>query len=80
MAITQVSVLMGEPATEVIRWETDEWEIFAGAGPDVPAAEKRIVPLGVLLGLDRALERTVHLAIGKGLWRDAAEGEWQDWG
>ena len=80
MAITHVPVLLGEPATEVVRWETDEWEIFAGAGPDVLKEEKRIVPLGVLLGLDRALERAVHLSVGKGLWRETMEGEWHDWG
>ena len=80
MAITHVPVLFGELATEVMRWETDEWEIFAGAGPDVPKEEKRIVPLGVLLGLDSTLERAVHLSVGKGLWRDAVEAEWNDWG
>lgn len=79
MAITHVPVLLGEPATEVVRWETDEWEIFASAGPDVPTEEKRIVPLGVLLGLDSTLERAVHLSVGQGLWRDAVEQEWHEW-
>ena len=52
MAITHVPVLFGGPATEVVRWGTDEWEIFASAGPDVPKEDRRIVPLGVLLGLE----------------------------
>lgn len=79
MAITHMPVLLGEPATELMRWETDEWEIFAGAGPDVPKEEKRIIPLGVLLGLDSTLEQAVHLSVGQGLWRDALEQEWYEW-
>ncbi|MGI4832566.1 MAG: DUF4262 domain-containing protein [Janthinobacterium lividum] len=79
MAITHLPVLFGQPALEVMRWETEEWEIFAGAGPEVPKAEMRIVPLGVLLGLDTALERAIHLPVGKGLWRAEGEREWHKW-
>ena len=79
MAITNLTVLFGEKATEVTRWEKDEWEIFSGAGPDIPKEEMRIVPLGLLLGIDKSLEPVVHLEIGKGLWRDSAELTWNDW-
>lgn len=79
MALTNLPVLFGEKATEVMRWEKDDWEIFSGAGPDVPKADRRMVPLGVLIGLDKALERAVYLPIGKGLWRDTVALEWNDW-
>jgi hypothetical protein len=32
---TNIKALLGDAITEVMRWENDEWEIFAGAGPDV---------------------------------------------
>ena len=80
MAVTNLKVLFGEKATEVMRWEQDEWEIFSGAGPDIPDENKLMVPLGLLIGIDNSLERTVHLDVGKGLWRDNIEFEWNDWG
>lgn len=79
MALTNLPVLFGEQATEVMRWEKDDWEIFSGAGPDVPKEDRRMVPLGVLIGLDTTLERAVYLPVGKGVWRDAVELEWNDW-
>lgn len=79
MAITHLPVLFGELAREVMRWEQAEWEIFAGPGPEVPKEEMRIVPLGVLLGLDAALARAIHLPVGKGLWREEGEQEWHEW-
>lgn len=80
MALTNLPVLLGETANEVMRWEKDEWEIFCGAGPEVPKEDWRMIPLGVLIGLDKTLERAIHLPVGKGLWRDAVELEWNDWG
>ncbi|MBJ6110008.1 DUF4262 domain-containing protein [Hymenobacter sp. BT523] len=79
MSVTDLSVLFGEKATEVTRWEEDEWEIFSGAGPDTPKEVMRIVPLGLLLGIDKSLERVVYLETGKGLWRDKVELEWNGW-
>jgi hypothetical protein len=79
MAITNLQVLAGAKATEVMRWEEAEWEIFAGAGPDIPKTEMRIVPLGMLLGIDASLDVAVHLAIGQGLWRDAVTLDWNTW-
>ena len=80
MAVTNLKVLFGEKATEMMRWEVDEWEIFSEAGPDVPKEDRRIVPLGVLIGIDKTLELAVYLDIGKGLWRDNIKLEWNDWG
>jgi Domain of unknown function (DUF4262) len=79
MAITNLAALRGERTTEVMRWEADEWEIFAGAGPDVPQEERRVVPLSVLLATDETLRPAVDLAVGAGLWRDA-ESPWHPWG
>jgi hypothetical protein len=79
VAITNLGALRGERITEVMRWEEDEWEIFAGAGPDVPQEERRVVPLGVLLAADESLLPVVNLPIGAGFWRDAVS-EWHPWG
>jgi Domain of unknown function (DUF4262) len=79
MAITNLGALRGERVTEAMRWEEDEWELFAGAGPDVPKEQRRVVPLGVLLARDKSLDSVVSLPIGKGLWRDAVS-EWHPWG
>lgn len=79
VAITNLDALRGELITEVMRWEEDEWEIFAGAGPDVPEEERRVVPLGVLLGADVSLRPAVNLSIGAGFWRDEVS-DWHPWG
>lgn len=79
MGITNLAALQGEPITEVLRWEEDEWELFAGAGPDVPKDELRVVPLGVLLTADLSLKPIVDLGVGEGLWRDEAGAEWHPW-
>jgi hypothetical protein len=77
-ATTNLVVLRGERITEAMRWEEDEWELFAGAGPDVPKDELRVVPLGTLIAADGSLEPIVSLPIGAGLWRDAVS-EWHEW-
>jgi Domain of unknown function (DUF4262) len=79
VAITNLGALRGERITEVMRWEEDEWEIFAGVGPDVPQEERRVVPLGVLLAADESLLPAVNLPIGAGFWRDSVS-EWHPWG
>lgn len=80
VAITNLDALRGRPVTEVMRWEENQWEMFAGAGPDVPRSEIREVPLGTLLALDPSLAAVVGLRVGKGLWRDRADLVWHDWG
>lgn len=77
--VTNLNLLYGEKATEVTRWEEDEWEIFSGSGPDTPKEAIRVVPLGVLLGYDKSLEPSIHLELGKGLWRDAIDLIWNKW-
>jgi len=78
VALTNIDALRGGRVTEVMRWEEDEWEIFAGAGPDITEAERRVVPLGILLGADPSLIPAVDLPVGTGLWRDQ-ESEWHPW-
>jgi len=79
-AITNLAALYGEPITEASHWEEAEWELFAGAGPDVMKSDMRVVPLGTLLALDKSLITVTELKIGHSLWREGLEFEWQIWG
>jgi len=76
---TNINALLGEPVTEITRWENDYWEMFAGAGPDVLKEETRIISLGTMLGIDKSLSPALDLAIGEGLWRSGDESEWNSW-
>jgi hypothetical protein len=76
---TNLEALQGESITEIMRWGEDEWEAFAGAGPDVKEASVRVVSLGTLVGIDKSLEPMLSLTIGKGLWRDIEELDWKEW-
>jgi hypothetical protein len=78
--VTNLKVLFGEKATEVMRWEAKEWEIFAGKGPDVQKEDMRALPLAILLGIDNSLEPVIQLKVGKGLWRDTENLVWNPWG
>ena len=40
IAATNLDALRGKPITEVMRWEEEEWEMFAGAGPDITDAHQ----------------------------------------
>jgi hypothetical protein len=80
VAATDLAALRGERATEAMRWEEDEWEIFVGDGPDIPKDELRMVPLGTLVGADESLVPVVYLPVGEGIWRDPApDSEWRPW-
>ena len=78
-AATDLAALRGDRITEACRWEEDEWELFAGAGPDVPKDEMRVVALGTLLAADPSLEPVVNLTIGTGMWRHDGSSKWQQW-
>jgi hypothetical protein len=75
VGITNLAALRGEPITEVMRWEEDEWELFSEPGPDVPKEELRVVPLGTLIASDSSLDRIVKLSVGTGLRREG-KSEW----
>ncbi len=77
--ITDIYSLEGKPIVELMRWEDHVWEMFSGPGPDFKEEEIRIVPLGTILGIDDTLQRTVDLEIGKGLWRESKDSDWNDW-
>lgn len=77
--ITDIDSLKGKTIVELMRWEDHVWEMFSGPGPDFKEEDVRIVPLGTILGIDDTLQRTVNLVIGKGLWRDNKDSEWNDW-
>jgi hypothetical protein len=78
VALTDLNALRGERITEVMRWEEDQWEIFSGAGPEIPESERRVVPLGVLLEADKSLLPAVDLRVGTGFWRND-DSEWTPW-
>lgn len=77
-AITDLAALRGERITEATRWEEDEWEIFAGTGPDIPKDKIRVVPLETLLASDMSLHPVLDLPIGEGFWRNA-NSDWHPW-
>lgn len=79
VAGTHLAVLQGVGATEVTRWEEDEWEIFAGSGEAVEESAFRRVPLGVLLAADPSLEPIVNLQVGDGLHRESPSDPWVAW-
>lgn len=79
VAITNIDALKGKPITEAMRWEEDQWEMFAGAGPDVEKEDIREVALGTLLGADQSLYPVANLSVGKGIWRNTDELEWHSW-
>jgi hypothetical protein len=78
--ITNLQALQNHKITEIMRWESDEWEMFAGSGPDVEKDEIRIVPFGTMIGLDSSILSSINLEMGKGMWRDSEELVWNDWG
>ncbi len=78
-AVTNVDALLGYAVTEAARWEPDQWELYSGAGPEVPRDQIRIVPLATLVGFDPSLDAAVRLDVGRALWRDGNGGPWQAW-
>ena len=78
--VTNLEALQGAPITELMRWEEDEWEMFAGPGPEVQKEDTRVVSLGTILGIDSTLVPAINLKTGKGLWRTDRESDWNDWG
>ncbi len=77
---TNLKALYGEKITEVMRWEIDNWEMFAGNGTEVEESDIRIVPIGVIIGIDDSILPALNLDIEKGLWRDISDLEWNAWG
>ena len=77
--ITNLEALQGECITELTRWEEDEWEMFAGPGPDVQEGDIRIVSLGTILGIDNTLLQAVEHEVGNGLWRTDKDSGWHKW-
>lgn len=76
---TNLAALRGEAVGELTRWADGEWEMFAGPGPDVAAADMRVVPLGTLVGDDPSLSVAWQARIGEGHWRTDSSSEWHEW-
>jgi hypothetical protein len=79
IATTNLAALRGEAITEAARWEQDQWELFAGAGPDVPEDQIRVVPLGTLLAFDGSLVQVTQLDVGRAVWRASRSDVWHPW-
>jgi hypothetical protein len=77
---TNMKALFGETITEIMRWENTEWEMFAGPGPDVEEDDMRVVSLATILGIDNTVLPSLHLPLGKGLWRTEKDEDWNSWG
>lgn len=78
--VTNLDALKGNPITEIMRWEKEEWEMFSGTGPEIDKEDIRVVPIGVLLSLDKSLLPALELEVGKGMWREDASSIWNTWG
>ena len=76
---THLAVLLGQPVTEITRWEDDYWEMFAGAAIDVQKDDMRVVSIGTMLAIDNSLLPAIHLKIGEGLWRGGIDSGWNNW-
>lgn len=83
VAITDLDMMLGYAASEVMRWESAEWEIYSGEKPEYEEDAYR-VPLATLLAFDASLEPAVDLRIGRGMIRDYDDngraGPWEPWG
>lgn len=83
VAVTDLDMLLGYAASEVMRWEASEWEIFSGEKPECESATYR-VPLATLLAFDTSLLPALDLAVGRGLIREfnseGSAGPWEPWG
>jgi Domain of unknown function (DUF4262) len=79
VAMTNLEALRGAAITEAARWEENEWEMFAGAGPDVRPEDVRAAPLATLLAHDPSLEPVIWLEIGQAIHREPP-APWRPWG
>ncbi|SHG55930.1 protein of unknown function [Chryseolinea serpens] len=77
--VTDLSVLFGEKATEVMRWDEDGWEIFSDDPSNMAKENMRALPLAILIGIDKSLEPAVYLEVGRGFYRDRVDLTWKDW-
>jgi hypothetical protein len=78
VAVTNLDALRGQQISEAARWEESDWEMFAGAGPDVPQDQVRVVPLATLVGFDPSLAPVTQLAVGEAI-RRVPPGPWEPW-
>lgn len=77
-AVTDLACLRGRAAIQVVRWEDDQWECFSDDPDNIDKSDIRIVPLGVMMGLDMSLPMICDMGVEDGFIRDV-DGEWMKW-
>ena len=79
LVVTNLGALLGKKITEIVRWEIDDWEMFAGAGQETIKKDIRVVSLGLMIGIDPSLLPSLELEIEEGIQRDSGETAWRKW-
>lgn len=75
VAVTNIAALQGKTIKIVSRWESDQWQMFAGHNKDVERKDVRVVPLGTMIGIDATLSSAITLEIDKSIKRSPS-GDW----
>lgn len=83
VAITDLDLMLGYAASEAMRWQATQWQVYSGDKPD-SAADTYHVPLATLLAFDASLLPALDLGVGRGLIREfdakGIAGPWSPWG
>lgn len=77
--VTDLKSLQGGIITEVLRCDSNEWEMFSENGHTQPKEKVRVVSFGTLLGIDETLNAATQLKVSEGIWRDKEELQWNEW-
>ncbi|MBS2018399.1 MAG: DUF4262 domain-containing protein [Deltaproteobacteria bacterium] len=75
--MTNLAALRGEPITQGIRWEEDEWEAFVGPAGKVRKSEFRALRLAVLIAIDDSLAPLRDLSVREGMYREHGDAPWE---
>lgn len=81
--VTDLAALRGQPVSQLVRWEADEWEMLAEPGSDLPLDDLRVVSMATLVGYDPSLAAALKIPVGTGLFRNTdkagSPGPWFPW-
>lgn len=80
--VADLDMMKGFGASEVMRWEEDEWQMFSRSQQDIPKEEMFPLPLATLIAFDPSLEAILDIEVGTGLYREYEVdriGPWKKW-